>query len=105
MPSSEKTLWTGSSSQVVNFKLFVLSALFCWLIIPIFIALWRYLETRTRKYEVTSERIRLTSGVLSRRTDDFELYRVKDSTLEQPFFLRLFGLSTLSLRTSDATHP
>jgi hypothetical protein len=34
-----------------------------------------------------------------------ELYRVRDYRLEQPFLLRLFSLSILTLTTSDKTHP
>jgi len=34
----------------------------------------------------------MSNGVLTRRTDELELYRVKDITLVEPFFLRLFGL-------------
>jgi len=32
-------------------------------------------------------------------------YRVKDFTMERPFWHRLFGLSTLVVLTSDRSHP
>ena len=34
-----------------------------------------------------------------------ELYRTIDTTLVEPFNLRMFGLGTIELRTSDATTP
>ena len=43
-------------------------------------SLARYLETRFTRFEITSERIRITTGVLSRRMEELELYRVKDTT-------------------------
>ena len=54
---------------------------------------------------LTSERIRLSRGILGKSHDELELYRVKDSTLEQPFFLRLFGLGNIVLDTSDRSTP
>jgi uncharacterized membrane protein YdbT with pleckstrin-like domain len=79
--------------------------LFCWLVIPIFIALWRFLVVKTWKIEITDQRLIEEKGVLSKKTDELELYRVKDIRLDQPFFLRLVGLSNVILVTSDRTNP
>lgn len=67
--------------------------------------LWKYLEVRVRVYELTVERLRIYEGVLNQSIDELELYRVKDMTMERPIWLRLVGLSTLVLVTSDRTHP
>jgi hypothetical protein len=37
--------------------------------------------------------------------DDVELYRVKDTSMERPFWYRMFGLSTLIIETSDRSQP
>jgi membrane protein YdbS with pleckstrin-like domain len=100
----EKQIWKGSPSQWTNFGTYVLCILFCWLIIPIFIALWRFLVVKTWKIEVTNHRLIEEKGVLSKTTDELELYRVKDIRLDQPFFLRLVGLSNIILATSDRSH-
>jgi uncharacterized membrane protein YdbT with pleckstrin-like domain len=44
-------------------------------------------------------------GVLNKKLDELELYRVRDYKLDQPFFLRLFSLGNIILQTSDRTHP
>ena len=75
----------------------------CLLIIPIPWAFYRWLKTRYHVYEVTSQRIRETTGIFSKQTDDLELYRVKDMRLEQPFFLRMFNAGHIVLLTSDRT--
>lgn len=98
---SEKEIWKGSPSQWTNFGAYVLCGLFFWLVIPIFIALWKFLVVKTWKIQVTNQRIIEEKGVLSKITDELELYRVKDIRLEQPFFLRLVGLSNIILVTSD----
>jgi uncharacterized membrane protein YdbT with pleckstrin-like domain len=56
-------------------------------------------------YEISSEEIRMDSGILNRRHDFIELYRVKDYAVNQPFFYRIFGLGYLTLYTSDRTDP
>ena len=52
-------------------------------------------------YELTSERLIFSRGVLSRRTDELELYRVKDISFVQPFFLRMFSLANIVIKSSD----
>lgn len=101
----EEVLWEGNSSHALNFWLHVACWLFCWLIVPIFISLWKILENRSRVYQLTSERLRITEGIFSKRTDQLELYRVKDQTFIQPFMLRLFGKGNIVLNTTDATTP
>ena len=119
--SDEKTIFLGSSSQVLNVDVFggcglggvallVLSALFWWgflllLPVPIGIAAWKWLELKSRVYEVTTERIKVSRGIFSKRTDELELYRVKDLTLIEPFFFRMFGLGSVIITTNDASTP
>jgi uncharacterized membrane protein YdbT with pleckstrin-like domain len=121
-PAREETvLWSGHSSQWVHFWWYlfcvllavaaVVGALFTaglslvGLIIPL--AMWgvRWWMTRTTKYELTSQRLRRTSGILNRTLDELELYRVKDYSVEMPLMMRIFGLGNLRLVTSDATTP
>lgn len=101
----EQTVWKGSPSQVINFGTYVLCGLFCWLIVPIVIAVARWIETRNRVYELTTERILITTGVFGKRTEQLELYRVKDLTLEEPFWKRMFGVGDIRLITSDPINP
>jgi uncharacterized membrane protein YdbT with pleckstrin-like domain len=56
-------------------------------------------------YEVTSERIRITTGIFSKRTNALELYRVKDYILEEPFLMRLFKFGKIVILTSDVSTP
>jgi len=101
MSSDESTVWQGRPSQVVNFKYY----LACLLIIPIPFAFWKWLQTRCFSYELTTQRLRIAQGVFSRTTDELELYRIKDLSLVQPFFLRLFSLGNVVLLTSDRSTP
>ena len=103
--AEEKELWRGTPSHWVNLPWYVVWLLLFWLVVPLFILLWQWLVIRNTVYELTSERLKLRSGVLNKQLDEVELYRVRDYKLEQPFFLRLFGLGNILLQTSDRSHP
>jgi len=98
---AEEIVWRGTSSQWKNFGVYLLCALFCWLIVPIFIALARYLQTKNKIYELTTERLKITEGVFSKMTDTLELYRVKDIEMHQPFIYRMLGVENVQMNTSD----
>ena len=102
---SEKEIWSGNPSQWTGFSYYII----CIPIIVLFglgllMGLWRYLTIKTWKIRVTNQRIIDVKGVLSKTTEELELFRVKDITLHQPFWLRLVGLSNIHLRTSDRSN-
>jgi membrane protein YdbS with pleckstrin-like domain len=93
--------WRSSSPQMSNFGPYILILL----AVPIFIAGKRYLQTKCRIYELTTERLKTTEGVFSKLTDTLELYRVKDIETRQPFLYRLCGIENVQLNTSDTSSP
>lgn len=118
----ETTLWTGRTSQLTHFWTYVLWLLvaagivaagvfalnpliYVALVVPLGGILARWIVTRSTVFELTSQRLRKTSGILNRRLDELELYRVKDSVLDQPLVLRIFGLGNITVVSSDATLP
>jgi uncharacterized membrane protein YdbT with pleckstrin-like domain len=122
--TEETLIWRGTPSQWTNFGIY----LFCLLLgagivaayvflperqplvlaglaLPLLWMLGRWLATRFHVYEITSERIKITRGILSRHTSELELYRVRDYSLVEPFWLRLVGRGNIILATSDRTNP
>ena len=61
--AEEKLIWSGSPSQVINIPVFVLCVLLIWLVVPLFIILWKWLVIRTTRYELTTERLRTRYGM------------------------------------------
>ena len=59
---SEELVWRGTSSQWKNFGVYLLCGLLCWLIVPLFFALARYLQTKCKIFELTTQRFKITSG-------------------------------------------
>ena len=81
-----------------------------WVIVAIWVlagigALMTYLKVSTTKYVLTTERLRVTTGVLSTRTEDLELRRVRDSVILRPFWARLAGLGDVQILSADASTP
>ncbi|HEX9565257.1 MAG TPA: PH domain-containing protein [Gemmatimonadaceae bacterium] len=120
--SDESPVWTGSPSQWVNAGWFVacLIAAAAFVsagviasqpliavgaVIPAIYALAKALTVRTTRIEVTTERISTTVGIFSRHKWDIELYRVKDTTLQEPFLLRMVRRANILIVSSDRSSP
>lgn len=99
--NDERIEWSGHPSQWQNLWWFVA----CVLLVPIPWAFWRWLETRNTTYTLTDQRLKTTRGVFNRRTEDLELYRVRDSRFEQDLAERMLGLGQVVLFTTDETSP
>jgi uncharacterized membrane protein YdbT with pleckstrin-like domain len=56
-------------------------------------------------FELTSERLRITRGVINQNVDEIELYRVKDSLMIRTWWMRLTNLASIELQTSDRSMP
>lgn len=118
----ESVIWTGSPSQWLNAGWFVAclvgaAAFFAaavilaqpliaaGAVIPFLVALWKALVVGTTRIRVTTERITTTMGIFSRHKWDTELYRVKDTTLHEPFLLRLVRRANILIVSSDRSTP
>ena len=119
--TQENTLWKGSPSQWLNVGPYAASLLVgavivagslyyrpavAWLaLLPLGYMVWKYMVVRSQIYELTSERLRYTRGVINQQVDEIELYRVKDSQLHRLWWMRLIGVASVVLATSDRTMP
>ena len=76
------------------------------LLVPILLwVVWRILVIRCQKYRLSTQRIHIVSGVLNQKIDEIELYRVKDVTMTRSFWMRILGLSSIHIKSSDRTLP
>ncbi|MBS0193809.1 MAG: PH domain-containing protein [Proteobacteria bacterium] len=124
--TNETEVWSGTPSQWRHLGLYTLCTLIVlalliasimlrthvspWIplaliVIPVFIAGKRYVQTLCDHITLTDQRLILRRGVFNRVTDYVELYRVKDSHFTQPFVERLLGLGTIQLRTTQDSEP
>lgn len=129
-PSTESTIWRDSPSQwkewpsyfgavlllVAFIGLAIASRMQGWPswttwafviaeVIPVLIIAWNFAKVATVQFELTNERIRETTGIVSRNLEEIELYRVKDINVKRSPLQLLLGTADISLHTSDSTRP
>jgi len=69
------------------------------------ILLFRMVLLKMTYYEVTSERIEWSRGILDRRVDNLDMFRVIDLNMRRSIFDCIFGIGTVGLITNDKTDP
>jgi uncharacterized membrane protein YdbT with pleckstrin-like domain len=121
---TEKTLFSGhpavlmSAGQIVPFLLLlvlaitggyfagttdgILIAIAAFVVLSVIVWLTFYLKRIGTRYTITTQRIILERGVLSKVQESLELFRIDHFELDKPFGMRLMGQATLRIFTSDA---
>jgi hypothetical protein len=81
-PVAETILWEGAPHGLLN---------------PI--------ETHAIRWVLTTERLQVVRGLLSRSTEEVELTRVRDVSYEQSLAQRALGIGTVTVVGTDASAP
>lgn len=55
------------------------------------------------KFIITNQRVKLETGIIFRRIDEVELYRIKDVKVDYSLLNQAFNIGTITLRSSDPT--
>jgi membrane protein YdbS with pleckstrin-like domain len=130
--TGEEDLWRGHPSQILNLGIYTFWGLILIVTLAAVVALveteacsqeWgliifggvalialinaavAYVHLHAIAYVVTTQRVRVISGIFSKDIQEIELFRVKDTMANQSFFLRLFGLGTITILSGDERQP
>ena len=96
----ERTLFSGHPAALYSIGRWALA------IVTLGIAaLCYWLASRATRFELTTQRVRIERGVLSRTRQDTELFRIDDIALTEPLGMRMVGHAILYLRSTDRTTP
>ena len=115
---TEKTIHQTTPSQIVNLKYYLICAILVMgivalyflqenpvilvlLLVPAVYAWWKWLLVRSSRFTLTDQRIIVSNGVFNKVTNETELYRVRDTSIEEPFFYRLFGVGNIVVFSTD----
>jgi len=77
-----------------------------WLLTLVTLGLYWLVVFITRyytRYRLTSQRIIMESGLLGKRIDEIELFRVKDTRLHQSLVQRIVGLGDIEIISTDVS--
>lgn len=75
------------------------------IIIVALVLLMRMARLKMTYYEVTPDRVEWSRGILDRRVDNIDMYRVIDLKMRRSVFDCIFGIGTIGLITTDKTDP
>jgi uncharacterized membrane protein YdbT with pleckstrin-like domain len=64
-----------------------------------------YASKRAVRYTLTAQRLEIERGVLSKRYESIELWRVRDVVLEQDVLERLRGVGRITVYSTDHVEP
>ncbi|UCC23032.1 MAG: PH domain-containing protein [Planctomycetota bacterium] len=65
----------------------------------------KMLKLKMTRYEVTADRIEWSRGILDRKVDNIDMFRVVDLNLRRSIFDCIFGIGSVGLITTDKTDP
>jgi len=97
---AEKTLFAGHPAIIYSF--------WQWPIVVVtlgmaFVVYW--VRSISTTYDITSQRVRIERGILSKAKESVELFRIDHFDLLKPLGMRLAGQCMLHLRSSDSNFP
>jgi uncharacterized membrane protein YdbT with pleckstrin-like domain len=92
----EKELFVGHPAVIYNVGQWFLVVLTVGIAYLVY-----WFKSISMTYQITTQRIRIERGVLSKIKDNVELFRIDDYDLHKPLGMRLVGQCMLHLRSSD----
>ncbi len=73
--------------------------------LTLLVLLYRYIYLRRTRYDITAEQLVCEQGVLTRKVDYMELYRIVDFQEKQSILQQICGLKTVSILSMDRNTP
>jgi uncharacterized membrane protein YdbT with pleckstrin-like domain len=101
---SRITAWLFAVVICLVIAIFYLKILILAALLLAFIAWYKFLQIICTRYTLSRETIMIRKGIIARRYDHLELFRVKDYFVHQTVFMRIFRLMSVSLHTTDLTN-
>jgi uncharacterized membrane protein YdbT with pleckstrin-like domain len=96
----EDVLYEGRGALLPSLGSWALAILTLGLLLP-----WYWIRRMGRSYRITTQRIVVETGMLSKRMEQIDLYRITDYAVERPFLQRLVGTGNIVLEAMDKTTP
>jgi membrane protein YdbS with pleckstrin-like domain len=97
---TEKSIFTGHPVVICS----------CWQWLAVFLTLgiayiYYWIQSAAITYEITTQRVKIERGILSKDKDNIELFRIDHFELQKPLGMRLLGQCILHLRSTDTNFP
>ena len=96
----EKNIFIGNPAPI-----YTLSHWF-WIIITVGLGyLYFFILSKTTKFYISTQRIKIERGIFSKTKNSVELFRIDDFDLIHPIGMRILGFGALHVKSSDRNVP
>jgi hypothetical protein len=99
----DRFAFTGD--QYVTFESYRVIASVVFAVLAVLIFTIKIIILKSIAYEVTPDRIEWERGLLNRKIDNIDMFRVVDMKLHRSIFDCMIGIGTVTLFTKDETEP
>lgn len=101
---------TLKPSQWINAGWFILPVVAAVIYLPLgglalIAAIYKYYEVDTWKYDVYTRTIQESKGVFTVSSEEIQYFRIKSIMVDEPFWMRVLGLSIVRVATSERFKP
>lgn len=96
--TEERVLFEGSPAVLPSLGAWVLAVLTLGIAALIF-----WFRARSVRYRITTQRVIVERGLLSKHMDQVDLYRITDYVVDRPILQRMVGTGNLTVETMDKT--
>ena len=97
---TESTLFVGHPAVIYNFWQWIAVILTLGIAYVVY-----WVRSISTSYEITTQRVRIERGILSKEKESVELFRIDHFDVYKPLGMRLINQCILHLRSSDASFP
>jgi uncharacterized membrane protein YdbT with pleckstrin-like domain len=101
----EEVIWQGTPTWRAWSSQWILG----WVLLPVLVGLYLlisvWVRTRSRRWKLTSRRIEVESGFLSKKIDTIELWKVRDVEFRQSVGDRMMGVASIGVTAHDGSFP
>jgi membrane protein YdbS with pleckstrin-like domain len=94
-----------SDNQALTFAQYRVIAGVGLAMLVVFIFVYKALRLKMTCYEITPDRIEWGRGILDRKVDNLDMFRVIDLKMRRTVLDCIFGIGTVELITTDKTDP
>jgi membrane protein YdbS with pleckstrin-like domain len=98
-------IYEGYPSWKAWFWSYVFAGVLSLVLVGLVWMLFLNLHRKNKRYRITDRTIDYEVGILSKRVETLQLWRVQDIEFRQSFMHRLLGIATIHLITKDLMSP
>jgi uncharacterized membrane protein YdbT with pleckstrin-like domain len=103
MEKSIATFRSSTSRWLVGSLAGLGTLVLCVVLVGLVIIVMRWLKNIATAYELTDQRLIIRSGIFNKKTDEIELFRVKDVAVDYSLINQWVDIGAITIQSSDPT--